>query len=286
MVNYFTEENSAETVIERLKDTPDPRLKEIMTAAIRHLHAFVKEVEPTLEEWMQAIQWLTRVGQISDDKRQEWILASDTLGVSMLVETINHRSIEGATEATVLGPFFVPGSPDLPMGADICLDKKGERCLCEGVVTDQRGRPLEGAVLDVWMGNAEGFYAVQQPGVQDEMNLRGRFTTGPDGKYWFWTTKPVPYPIPTDGPVGDMLRATDRQPYRPAHVHFMVSAPGYETLTTHVFPEGDPFLDKDPVFGVKESLVIPFPKTGDHVHAVYDFALKPDVAVKAAAAAE
>jgi len=255
---YFTEANSEEAVIARLENCDDPRFKQVMISAIHHLHAFVKEVEPTVEEWMQAIQFLTATGQICDDKRQEWILASDTLGVSMLVDAINHRKPPGATESTVLGPFHVDGAAELPMGSDICKDDKGEPCIVAGRVLDAEGNPVQDAILDVWQTNGEGFYDVQQPGEQPAMNLRGKFRTGADGRYWLRTVKPVSYPIPTDGPIGKMLNRMGRHPYRPAHIHFIVSAPGFEPVTTHIFLEGDEYIESDAVFGVKDSLIVPF----------------------------
>ncbi len=258
MSKYFTEANSEEAVIARLANCDDPRFEEVMISAIRHLHAFVKEVEPTMEEWMQAIQFLTATGQICDDKRQEWILASDTLGVSMLVDAINHRKPPGATESTVLGPFHVDGAAELPMGSEICKDEKGEPCIVAGRVLDADGKPVQDAVLDVWQTNGEGFYDVQQPDEQPEMNLRGKFRTGADGRYWLRTVKPVSYPIPTDGPVGKMLDKMGRHAYRPAHIHFIVAAPGYEPVTTHIFLEGDEYIESDAVFGVKDSLIVPF----------------------------
>ena len=258
MSRLFSEADSAEAVIDRMSACEDARFKEVMAAAVRHLHAFVKEVEPTMDEWMRAIEFLTAVGKTCDDKRQEWILASDTLGVSMLVETLNHRSRDGSTEATVLGPFHVAGAPRLEMGADLRKDAAGEPCTVSGRVLDAAGRPVAGALLDVWQTNGNGFYDVQQPGVQPEMNLRGRFETGPDGRYRFRTVKPVSYPIPADGPVGAMLGRMGRHAYRPAHIHFIVEAPGFRRLVTHVFAEGDEYLDSDAVFGVKPSLVAPF----------------------------
>ena len=258
MTRYFTEESSAETVISRLAECPDPRFRQVMESAVRHLHAFVKEVEPSLEEWRQAIGFLTATGQKCDDRRQEWILLSDTLGVSMLLETINHRARDGRTEATVLGPFHLDGVDVQEMGYDICRDGKGEPCRVSGRVMDAEGRPVEGAVLDVWQTNGEGRYDVQQPGEQPPMNMRGKFVTGADGRYWFRTTKPVSYPVPTDGPVGRMLDATGRHAWRPAHIHFIVTADGFEPVVTHIFVRGDPYLDSDAVFGVKESLIVPF----------------------------
>ncbi len=275
MYSLFSEQGSAEAVIERLDKCQDPRIRQVMEAAIRHLHGFVKEVEPTMEEWMAAIQFLTATGQMCDDKRQEWILASDTLGVSMLVETINNRSKSGSTEATVLGPFHVEGAEVLPMGANICRDGEGETCLISGTVTDIDGKPLAGARLDVWQTNGKGFYDVQQPEEQPEMNMRGIFVTGEDGRYHFETAKPVPYPIPTDGPVGKLLERMGRHPYRPAHIHFIISAPGHEAVTTHIFVEGDPYLDSDAVFGVKKELVVPFHAQDGTWSAEFDIKLAP-----------
>jgi catechol 1,2-dioxygenase len=254
----FTEDNATDVVLERLAECDDPRLKQVMTSVIRHLHAVVKEVEPSMAEWARAIDFLTRTGQICDDKRQEWILLSDTLGVSMLVDAINHRKPAGATESTVLGPFHVAGAPALPMGANIAQIDAGEPTFISGRVTDPDGNPIEGAELDVWQASEAGFYDVQQPDEQPEYNLRGRFRTGPDGRYWFRTVKPAPYPIPTDGPVGHMLDRLGRHPYRPAHVHFIVGAPGFEPVTTHLFVKGGDYLDSDAVFGVKDSLIVPF----------------------------
>ena len=240
MSRYFTEENSAETVISRLESCPDPRFRQVMESAVRHLHAFVKDVEPSIEEWRQAIDFLTATGQMCDDRRQEWILLSDTLGVSMLLETINHRARDGRTEATVLGPFHVEGVGVQEMGFDICRDGKGEPCVVSGRVADAGGRPIEGAVLDVWQTNGDGRYDVQQPDEQQpdeqpENNMRGKFVTGADGRYWFRTTKPVSYPVPTDGPVGRLLDATGRHAWRPAHIHFIVTAEGFRA-------GGDPHL--------------------------------------------
>lgn len=263
MSRYFTEQQSAEAVIARLGNCHDPRFRQIMESAIRHLHQFVKDVEPTMEEWQQAIGFLTAVGQMSDDKRQEWILASDTLGVSMLVETINHRATDGRTEATVLGPFHIEGAPNMAMGDNICRDGKGEPCVVSGTVHDFNGAAVEGAVLDVWQTNGEGFYDVQQPNGPYDENMRAKFVTGADGRYWFRTAKPVSYPVPDDGPVGRMLDKMGRHAFRPAHLHFIVSQPKYETVVTHIFVDGDPYLDSDAVFGVKESLIVPFVENTD-----------------------
>jgi protocatechuate 3,4-dioxygenase beta subunit len=253
----FNENNATAAVIERMSDASDARFKEIMTSVVTHLHAVVREVEPTLDEWMAAIQFLTATGQKCDDKRQEFILLSDTLGVSMLVDAINNRKPSGATESTVLGPFHVDGAPKKKMGDTISLDGKGDAATVSGRVLDEDGKPIEGAMLDVWQTSSDGAYDIQDPN-QPEMNLRGLFTTGADGKFFFRTVRPSSYPIPTDGPVGKMLLAMGRHPMRPAHIHFIVGAKGFEPVTTHIFVEGDEYLDSDAVFGVKDSLIEPF----------------------------
>ena len=255
---YFTEANSAETVIGSMKECADPRLKEVMAAIVRHLHAAVKEVEPSREEWMKAILFLTDTGHMCNDWRQEFILLSDILGVSMLVDAINSRRPTGASENTVLGPFHIEGAPELEMGANICLDGKGEPMLVHGRILDTDGNPLQGATIDVWQANDEGFYDVQQKGIQPDFNLRGKFTTGPDGRYWFKAVKPKFYPIPDDGPVGQLLEKLGRHPYRPAHFHYIISKEGYDPLTTHIFDPDDPYINSDAVFGVKESLMAKF----------------------------
>jgi len=263
----FTEERSAEVVAASFAGTPDPRLRQVMTSLVRHLHDFVKDVDPTEEEWAAAIAFLTASGQKCDDVRQELVLLSDVLGVSMLVETINHRSGGTSTESTVLGPFHVVESPPRELGEDIALDGKGDRCLVTGRVTGPEGDPLAGAQVDVWQANEDGFYDVQQPGVQPERNLRGLFVTGDDGEFWFRSIVPRHYPIPVDGPVGQLLQATGRHPNRPAHMHFIVTAPGHRAVTTHLFVEDSPYIDSDAVFGVKDSLVRAFPTVDDPARA-------------------
>jgi len=255
---FFTEANSAEVVTGRNANAADPRLKQVMAAIIRHLHAAVKEIEPTEEEWLKAIMFLTETGHKSDDWRQEFILLSDVLGVSMLVDAINNRKPSGASESTVLGPFHLKGAPELPMGANICLDGKGEPMLVAGRILDTAGLPIDNARIDVWQANDEGFYDVQQKGIQPDFNLRGVFTTGPEGRYWFQGVKPKFYPIPADGPVGALLGALGRHPYRPAHLHYIISAPGHQPLTTHIFDPDDPYINSDAVFGVKQSLLARF----------------------------
>ncbi|TGS17823.1 6-chlorohydroxyquinol-1,2-dioxygenase [Mesorhizobium sp. M2E.F.Ca.ET.209.01.1.1] len=255
---FFTEANSIEVVTGRNKNARDERLKQVMEVITRKLHEAVKEIEPTQDEWMQAILFLTRTGQLCTDWRQEFILLSDVLGVSMLVDAINNRKPSGASESTVLGPFHIADAPELPMGANICLDSKGEDMVIHGRILDTEGRPVAGAVLDVWQANDEGFYDVQQKGIQPDFNLRGVFRTGADGRYWFRAVKPRYYPIPDDGTVGKLLHALGRHPYRPAHLHFILKADGFETLTTHIFDPDDPYINSDAVFGVKESLLAEF----------------------------
>lgn len=253
----LTEANLTDAVLAKLVGTPDARLQQVMTSLIRHVHAFIREVELTEAEWFAGIQFLTATGQQCDDKRQEFILLSDTLGVSMLVDAINHRKPAGATESTVLGPFYVPGASELPNGANLGAGLRGDPALFSGRVLTVGGRPIPEAQIDTWQADAEGFYDVQRPNLHG-MRLRGKFRTDVQGRFWFWTVKPTEYPIPTDGPVGHMLLKMGRHPYRPAHIHTIVSAPGYESVTTHVFVEGDRYLDSDAVFGVKNSLVVGF----------------------------
>lgn len=252
----LTEANLTDAVLAKLEGATDPRFKQIMTSLIRHLHAFVREVELTEEEWFAGIQFLTATGQKCDDKRQEFILLSDTLGASMLVDAINHRKPGGATESTVLGPFYVAGAPEMPAGADIAAGVEGEPTYFSGRVLTSEGKPIAGATLDLWSTDGEGWYDVQKPGAG--MRARAKIRTDAQGRYAFWTIKPASYPIPTDGPVGKMLLRMGRHPYRPAHTHMIVSAPGYQPVTTHVFVEGDAYLESDTVFAVKNSLVTPF----------------------------
>ncbi|GAA2634200.1 intradiol ring-cleavage dioxygenase [Paractinoplanes durhamensis] len=266
-MELFSEERSAEVVAESFAATADPRLRQVMTSLVEHLHAFVKDVELTEAEWAAAVDFLTRTGQKSDAARQEFILLSDVLGVSMLVETINHRSGGTSTESTVLGPFHVVESPPRSLGDLIVLDDKGTPCLVSGQVTGPSGEPLADAVVDVWQANEDGFYDVQQPGIQPPGNLRGLFRTDLEGRFWFRSVVPRFYPIPDDGPVGQLLAATGRHPYRPAHLHFIVTAPGYRSVTTHVFVADSPYLDSDAVFGVKESLVREVPLVDDPARA-------------------
>ena len=261
--SYFEVERSAEVVNARSGPQANPRVRAIMEILVRHLHEAVKEAAVTSDEWLAAIRFLTDTGHMCSAWRQEFILLSDVLGVSMLVDALNHQRPDGATENTVLGPFHVPDAPQQKLGANISLDGKGEPLLVKGRVSDTRGDPIPGVTLDVWQANADGFYDVQQQGIQPEWNLRGVFQTDAKGEYWFRTAKPRWYPIPSDGPVGKLLVALDRHPNRAAHLHFMLSAPGYDTLITHIFVPDCPFLPEDAVFGVKDSLIANFVQVED-----------------------
>ena len=273
-IRNFSEDTLTAEVLRRIEGTPNPRLKEVMTSLVKHLHAFVREVRPTPEEWFAGIKFLSETGHWCDDKRQEYILMSDTLGVSMLVDFIHYGNDTNATESTVLGPFFVEGAPEMPLGANIARPgTPGEPCYVSGTVSGLDGKPVAGALLDIWEAGGDGYYDVQKP---EGTNLRARFRAGADGKFHFRCVRPSSYPVPHDGPVGRMLAATGRHPMRPGHLHFMIQAPGYEKLVTHLFVRGDEFLDSDAVFGVKESLVTGFDKDSAGVYqARYDFVLKP-----------
>jgi protocatechuate 3,4-dioxygenase beta subunit len=271
---YFEESKSEAAVMAHLDKCLDPRFKQIMASLVKHLHGFVKDVDLTTEEWFESIQFLTALGQICDDKRQEWVLASDVLGVSMLVDAINHRRPGRATENTVRGPFYVGNSPRRRMGDNICLDGKGEPCFVTGRVINEEGDPIEGAKIEIWQTNDDGFYDVQQPGQQPDFNMRGMFETGHDGKYSFQTVKPLSYSIPTDGPVGVILRRMGCHAMRPAHIHFMVEAKDYDQLVTHIFVNGDEYLDSDTVFGVKEDLIVDFKREVDGWHVDFEICLK------------
>jgi hydroxyquinol 1,2-dioxygenase len=283
----FTEETATPAVAASFAGAPDPRLREVLASLVRHLHEFVREVEPTFEEWERAVGFLTATGQRSDERRQEFILLSDVLGVTMLVDAINHRKASAATESTVLGPFHTVESPPRRLGDTIDLVGGGEPCVVTGQVRSLDGRPLAGALVDVWQADDHGFYDVQQPAAQPAGNGRGLFTCDGDGRFWFRTVTPSPYPIPSDGPVGRLLAATGRHPYRPAHIHFIAGADGHLPVTTHVFVAGSPYLDSDAVFAVKRSLVREFATVDDpdqaatygvtapFRHATFDVVLQP-----------
>ncbi|MCX4641995.1 MULTISPECIES: dioxygenase [unclassified Streptomyces] len=247
------EDDLVRTVLASFDDADDPRLKELMQSLVRHLHAFIREVRLTETEWQQAIDFLTAAGHITTDRRQEFVLLSDVLGASMQTINVNNAAGEGATEATVVGPFFVDGSPEIPLGGDLAAGAPGEPCWVEGTVTDTKGNPVRGARLEVWEADDDGFYDVQY----DEERVAGRahLFTDDQGAYAFWGLTPTPYPIPHDGPVGKLLDRTGRSPLRAPHLHFMATASGLRTLITHIFVEGDELLARDAVFGVKESLI-------------------------------
>lgn len=250
------EEQLVQRVVDSFAGTPDARLREIMQALTRHLHGFLREVRLTEAEWKQAIDFLTAVGHITDDRRQEFILLSDTLGASMQTIAINNEAYANATEATVFGPFFMENAPRIEHGGDIAAGAAGEPCWVEGTVRDTDGNPVPDARIEVWEADDDGFYDVQYG--DDRVACRAHLFAGADGSYRFWAVTPTPYPIPHDGPVGHMLAATGRSPMRASHLHFMVSAPRLRTLVTHIFVRGDELLDRDSVFGVKESLVKDF----------------------------
>src|SRR5580692_7037177 len=287
-----TEDDITAAVLARFAATQDPRLKQIMLGLIKHLHAFVKDVELTEAEWFQAIEILTEAGKMCSDKRQEFILFSDTLGVSMVVDMIDHRKPEGATESTVFGPFHRLGAPELPPGGNIAhRDAVGVPALVSGRVLGLDGRPIANAELDVWQAQTNGLYDSQDK-TPENLHMRGKFRTDAEGRYLLRTVVPVNYPIPSDGPVGAMLKATGRHPWRPAHIHFVVTADGYDAVTTHIFDRTDPYLESDAVFAVKDSLVCDFTRhdtptqeaaalgiTGPVSVAEFDFVLKPAGAV-------
>jgi len=276
-------------VVAAFADAP-PRLREIMTSLVKHVHAFARDVDLTQEEWLAGLKFLTKTGQISTERRPEFILLSDTLGLSMMIVTLAHAressNAQGATEATVEGPFYWAGSPEYPLGADISAGASGEPAYYSGRVLDLQGRPLAGALLDIWSGDGDGKYDVQLA-AEPEMKARGRIHTDSEGRYWFWSIRPSYYPIPDDGPVGDMLRATNRNIFRPGHIHMQVSAPGHVMLTTHVFVNGSPYIDEDEHVSRRDSLVVEFPqhppgKAPDgrvmqvpYYSAAYDFRLAP-----------
>jgi hydroxyquinol 1,2-dioxygenase len=251
----FTEESATSAVIDSFGNCGDDRMTAVLSGVIRYLHGFIREIEPTQHEWDRGIQFLTEAGQLSDGRRQELILLSDVLGASMLVDAVNNRKTPDATESTVLGPFHVSGAPTRELGADIALTGDAPRCVVRGTVRSVDGRPLPRAVIDVWQADDAGFYDIQQPDHVAEGNLRGLFTTNTAGTFWFRTIVPGSYPIPNDGPVGRLLRASHRHPNRPAHIHFIGSAAGFAPVVTQLFVEESLYLDDDAVFGVKKSLI-------------------------------
>jgi hydroxyquinol 1,2-dioxygenase len=280
------ERSLTQAVIGRLSECKDPRFTQVMTSLITHLHDFVREVRLTESEWMAAIQFLKDVGHASTDKRHELILLSDTLGVSALVIAVNHPAKDGSVESTVQGPFYRGNAPELPLGSNIAEGVKGEPAFYSGRVLSTDGRPLQNALLDIWSGDGEGNYDMEIPG-ETEMKARARIRTDAQGRFWFRSIRPTFYPVPTDGPVGRMLRKMGRHPFRPGHIHMIVSAPGHLPVTTHLFVAGSKYLDSDAVFGMKESLVVPFSRhpagfgpNGEPMNTPfyatnYDFRLRP-----------
>lgn len=290
---YATEENLTDLALERWSNIPDPRLREIMQAFVKHLHGFVREVEPTPQEWFTAIDWLTRTGKLCTEKRQEFILTSDVLGISMLVDAINNRRATGATPSTVEGPFHIPGSPEMADGENVAEGAPGIPCFVMGKVTDLNGKPVGGAVLDMWQTDGEGLYEDQKGSTEPYM--RGIYHSKPDGTYVVRTVAPIGYTIPMDGTVGELMGRTKISHFRPAHIHFCLEAKGYHRCVTHLFEKGDQYIDTDVVFGVKAPLITEFKKmpagakapTGETVNEPfyvvnYDFVLQPTA--KAAAA--
>ena len=271
----YDTESITDAVIARMTDSPDARFKEIMGALVRHLHAFAREVDLKGDEWFRAIEFLTACGKACDDKRQEFILLSDTLGLSMLTVAMNNDKPAGCTEATVFGPFYVEGAPHYELGDDVANGAPGLPCEVSGTVRGLDGAPVPGARIDVWQADAQGMYDVQH-GPEHGHRARGVLHADAQGRYHFRSILAQPYPIPDDGPVGDMLKATRRHPWRPAHLHFMIEAPGYQTLITHVFRDGDQYLDSDAVFGVRQSLIADWEEQPDGSYRVaYDFVLNP-----------
>ncbi|MFG1647521.1 dioxygenase [Amycolatopsis sp. NPDC049252] len=285
-MQLVTEDNITELAARRWASAHDPRTAELMSALVRHLHAFAREVRLSETEWMAAMKWLTETGQISDEKREEFILASDVLGLSMLVVQMNHAFDAKATPATVLGPFHIDGSPEKDFGGDMSDGLPGAPLYITGTVTGLDGSPVGGAILDVWQADEEGAYESQVPDI-DEARLRAKYATRADGSYCLRTIAPKGYSIPMDGPVGELISGTDISHYRPAHVHFLINAAGYEPLITHLFQEGAEYLDSDVVFGTKQELVVTFETRepgptpdGGHsaepwLEARYDFVLQP-----------
>ena len=299
-MSEYNQDKLMQDVQDAFANTPDPRLRQLMTALVKHVHAFAREVDLTPDEWMAGLMYLTRTGQISTEMRPEFILLSDTLGLSMMVVALQQARASGnakgateATEATVQGPFYWPEAPEVALGADLGEGVPGEPTLYMGRVTDLDGQPLVGALLDIWSGDGDGLYDMQLS-AEPSMRARGRLRTDAEGRYWFWSIRPTFYPVPDDGPVGEMLRATARSINRPGHIHLMVSAQGHVPLTTHLFVRGSPYIDEDVVFGKRDSLVVDFEAhppgkavdgremTTPYHSASYDFRLAPTRAAVAA----
>ena len=260
----FNDTELTAAVIRSFDETPDPRVKYLMEELVKSLHDYVRKTDLSFDEWSYAIDFLTRVGQKCTPTRQEFILLSDVFGVSMLVDAVNHRDRAGATETTVLGPFYVGEHKPMPHGTDISASLPGDRMFVQSRVTDLKGKPLANVPVDVWHADDEGYYDSQKPDYETHgPSSRARFVTDAEGRFFFRTILPCSYPIPTDGPTGEMILQVRRHPMRPAHVHFLVNAPGHEPLVTHVFMEGDKYLETDVVFGVKDELVSRIEKRTD-----------------------
>ena len=271
----LNQDTVTQAVLARLATTPDPRLKEILTSLVQHLHAFAREVKLTEAEWLAGIQFLTATGQMCDDKRQEFILLSDTLGLSMLTVAMNNDKPAGCTEPTVFGPFFLEDAPQFELGDDVANGAKGEPCLVRGSIKSLDGTPIPNALINVWQADAEGHYDVQYSHLAHPQ-ARGILHADEHGNFHFKTILAEAYPIPSDGPVGRMLSATRNHPWRPAHLHFMIEAEGYERLITHVFRDHDKYLDSDVVFGVRSSLIADWVKLADGSYSLeFDFVLNP-----------
>ena len=256
---YVTEQTLTDIALERWSDIPDPRLQQVMTSLVKHIHAFVRDIEPTQAEWATAIDFLTRTGKLCDDKRQEFILFSDVLGVSMLVDALNHRRPSGATPSTVEGPFHIPDAPAMSNGANMAANAPGIPCFCIGKVRGLAGEPVAGAALDLWQTDGDGLYEAQRPDI-DGPWMRGIYRAQPDGSYLIRTVAPIAYTIPMDGTVGELMNRTNMSHMRPAHIHFDVTAPGYHGCVTHLFQAGDEWINDDAVYGVKEPLIVDFKK--------------------------
>jgi hydroxyquinol 1,2-dioxygenase len=290
---YVTEQNLTDVVLDRWKNIPDPRLRQVMGSLIKHLHGFVRDIEPTEKEWATAIDFLTRIGKMCDDKRQEFILFSDVMGVSMLVDSLNHRLASGATPTTVEGPFHVANAPEVADGGNMAEGAPGIPCFVVGKVRDLDGKPVGGATLDLWQTDGEGFYEAQRDVTEPWM--RGLYKTRPDGSYVIRTVAPIGYTIPMDGPVGELVKKTSISPMRPAHIHFCLESPGYHRVVTHLFQRGCPYIETDVVYGVKEPLIVDFVEkpagvapNGEKVDTPfyvinYDFVLQKSAAKAAAA---
>ncbi|MCB4363334.1 intradiol ring-cleavage dioxygenase [Hydrogenophaga taeniospiralis] len=276
-MNHLNQDSLTQAVIERLAHTPNPRLKEILSSLVTHLHAFARDVHLTEEEWFQGIEFLTATGQKCTSTRQEFILLSDVLGLSMLTVSMQNDKPQGCTESTVFGPFHVPNAPQYENGADIANGASGQPCHVHGFIRGKSGEAIANATIDVWQADDEGHYDVQKEGL-DHAQARGVLHSRTDGSYDFKSIVAEAYPIPTDGPVGHMLEATRRSAWRPAHLHFMIQAPGYQTLITHVFRRGDKYLEADPVFGVRQSLIADWVRQSDGLtDLAFDFVLNPVV---------